>query len=238
MKKAIVVGASSGIGRALSCKLAAEGYALGLMARRKPLLDELQAELGPEARVRPTDVAATDAAMTDLRALIQEMDGVELIVICAGVGHLNPELDWGQERETIDVNVTGFCALANVAMHHFGQRGSGHLVNISSISALRGGRHAPAYNASKAFESSYMEALRGRNAHQQADVCVTDIQPGFVDTPMAKSPDKFWVATPEEAARQIYRAIRARRSHAYVTRRWRLIAWLLKCLPNALYDRM
>jgi len=88
------------------------------------------------------------------------MGGVDLVVISAGTGHLNDGLDWDLENEAIKTNVTGFAVMANVAMKHFVKRGSGHLVGISSIAALRGGRQAPAYNASKAFESNYLEGLR------------------------------------------------------------------------------
>lgn len=238
MQKAIVVGASSGIGRALARVLAADGYEVGLMARRLPLLMELQTELGPRTHVKPADVSQPDTAMAALGDLIKQMQGVDLIVLCAGTGFVNPGLAWHQEQQTIAVNVLGFCALANVAMHHFGERGAGHLVNISSIAALRGSGDAPAYGASKAFETNYMDALRNRSVKQHSQIFTTDIQPGFVDTEMAKADNLFWMASPEEAARQIYRAIRAKRKHAYVTRRWRLIAWLIKGLPDVLYDRL
>ena len=153
---------------------------------------------------------------------------MELVVISAGIGFINPELNWPEEKATIDVNVTGFAALANVAFRHFEQMQSGHLVGISSIAALRGSRIAPAYSALKAFVSNYMEGLRFRAAKAGLPILVTDVQPGFVDTAMAKGESLFWVASPQEAAKQIYRAIQRRARHAYVTRRWRLFAWLFK----------
>ena len=103
-------------------------------------------------------------SMESFKGLIEEMGGVELVVISAGIGFINPELNWPEEKATIDVNVTGFAALANVAFRHFEQMQSGHLVGISSIAALRGSRIAPAYSASKAFVSNYMEGLRFRAA--------------------------------------------------------------------------
>ena len=238
MKTAIIVGASSGIGQALAKILAQEGYRVGLVARRLPLLQALQRDIGQQAVIKPIDIADTSEAVTRFAELIQELGRVDLIVLSAGIGFINPELDWAKEHDTIAVNVTGFAAIANVAMQQFLKQGCGHLTNISSIAALRGSGEAPAYNASKAFESNYLEGLRHKVAKLRLPVTITDIQPGFVDTAMAQGEGLFWVASPDEAARQIYRAIQRHRKHAYVTRRWRLIAWLFKLAPDALYHRL
>lgn len=158
------------------------------------------------------------------------MESVHLIVICAGTGHLNPKLDWDKEKNTIDTNVTGFCAMANTAIRYFQQQGFGHLVAISSIARIRGNPKAPAYNASKAFVSNYMEALRIKTKH--SNISVTDIQPGFVDTKMSKGDKLFWVSSPQKAARQIFNAIVKKKKIAYVSKRWRLVAILLKIIPE------
>jgi short-subunit dehydrogenase len=236
--KAIVVGASSGIGAALARVLARNGYAVGLMARRLDLLLQLQQELGTAVSVKQCDVTHTTEAMKQLSSLIDEMRGVNLVVISAGTGFLNPSLEWSLEKETIAVNVDGFTAMVNIAMRHFLQAGKGHLVGISSIAALRGNREAPAYNASKAYMSNYLEGLRMKAAKLRLPIFVTDVQPGFVNTAMAKGDHLFWVASPEKAAAQIFRAIRRKRRRVYVTRRWRLIAWFLKWVPDFLLDRL
>lgn len=237
MKKAIVIGASSGIGRALARVLAEHGYSVGLVARRTDLLSELARQLPTPSFVKAIDVARADQARQQLRELIDEMSDVELFVLNAGIGFVNPQLDWERERDTIDVNVSGFAATANVAVEHLQRRGSGQIVGISSIAALRGNRAAPAYNASKAFISNYLESLRNRFRKGNLPIVVTDVQPGFVDTAMAKGEGVFWAAPPEKAARQIFTAIAKRKEHAYVTKRWRLIAWVLKAAPNWLYHR-
>ena len=237
-KRAIVIGASSGIGRALALRLAREGYAVGLTARRLPLLLDLQAEIGPRAFVRQMDVADTARAMVMLEGLIAEMGGADLIVVNAGIGHVNPDLAWEPEEETLGVNVLGFTAMANIAYRHLVRRGAGHLVSISSIAALRGSGFAPAYNASKAFVSTYMDGLRHKLARLGSPVAITDIQPGFVRTAMAQGPHVFWAASPEQAAEQIWQAIRCRRKRVVITRRWRLIAWLMRIVPDAVYHRL
>ncbi len=237
-KKAIVVGASSGIGRALAKQLVANGFAVGLAARRLPELTTLQNELGTQALIKQIDVSDISTVSTLLNELIEQLGGVDLIINSAGTGYLNPELDWEKEAETIAVNVQGFAAVAQVAMTHFLRRRSGHLVNISSLAAIRGSGIAPAYSASKAFESVYMDGLRQKVKQSRMAITVTDIQPGFVDTAMAKGEHLFWVASPEKAGRQIYHAIKAKKEHAYVTKRWRLFAWFLKLAPNWFYDRV
>jgi short-subunit dehydrogenase len=234
---AIVIGASSGIGLELARLLAASGYGVGLVARRGNLLDELARELSSPVWTRTLDLARTDEAMSGLCDLIAEMKDVELFVISAGIGFLNPELKWEPERATIAVNVAGFAAAANVAVEHLRRRGGGHLVGISSLAALRGSPAAPAYAASKAFVSNYLEGLRLMLRREKLPITVTDVQPGFVATRMAQAERLFWVASPAEAARQVFDAIRRRKRHVYVTRRWRLVAWLMKLAPDWLYGR-
>jgi short-subunit dehydrogenase len=238
MKKAIIVGASSGIGRALALVLAKNGLELGLMARRIDLLEALKQEIPTTSHVGHIDLSHAEEAVVKLRSMLQSMQGVDLVVLNSGTGFLNPELDWSKEQQTLDVNVYGFCALAGETYKYFAEQGRGHLVGISSIAALRGNSAAPAYNASKAFMSNYLQGLRKKAFQESKPIIVTDIKPGFVDTDMAKGEGKFWVATPQKAAEQIYAAIKKQKKHAYITYRWRLIAWVLKCLPDWLYQRV
>lgn len=238
MKKAIVIGASSGIGRELAKVLSRNEYVVGIMARRVQLLNELSNEAENEIFVQEIDVADAESAMVILTKFINEMGGTDLIVISAGTGDVNDDFNWHLENKTIKTNVTGFAALANVAVHHFIEKGSGHLVGISSIAALRGGRESPAYNASKAFESNYMEGLRQKIRRLRLPITVTDVKPGFVKTEMAKGEGIFWAAPADKAALQIYNAITRKRSCVYITRRWKLIAWLLKIIPGPLYERL
>ncbi len=203
MKKTIIIGVSSGIGRELAKILSMNGYIVGVMARRVKLLDELRNEVKGTLFVQKIDVSDIESAMEILTKLIEEMGGVDLIVISAGTGEINNELDWYLEYNTIKANVSGFTAMVNVAMHHFMEKGSGHLVGISSIAALRGGSESPAYNASKAFESNYLEGLRQKVRKSGLPITITDIRPGFVKTAMAKGDGIFWAAEPDKAARQI-----------------------------------
>ncbi len=235
MKRTMIIGASSGIGRELARLYAAEGDIVGLAARRLNLLEELQKELGGQAHICRMDISEPEEAVSALMDLIDTMGGLDLLIICSGTGHINPGLEWEPERDTINVNVAGFTALACVAMNFFIRQGSGHIAAISSIAALRGSAECPAYNASKAYMSSYLEGLSCKAAVYGKSIAVTDIKPGFVDTAMAQGDGLFWVAPAEKAAKQIYRIIARRKLSGYATKRWGIVALLFKIVPRRVY---
>ncbi len=239
MPAAIIVGASTGIGHALAKELASRGYALGLVSRREELLQQLASELPRNPIIDVVDVTQLEETTAKLTAMFEKLGTVDLFIYNSGIGRENPKLDLTPELDTTRVNVVGFVNAMNVAVQSMERQGHGHLVGISSIASFRGGPVAPAYGASKAFMSNYLEALYFRMASLSSSYAVTDVLPGFVDTPMTKSVrGKFWVATPEKAARQIVNAIVAKRRIVYVTRRWRLIAWLLKMMPAAVLAKI
>ncbi|MEJ6952595.1 SDR family NAD(P)-dependent oxidoreductase [Natronospora cellulosivora (SeqCode)] len=238
MKKAIIIGASSGIGKELTKVLSENNYQLGLVARRTELLKELQNELKTKSFLKSFDISNVEEAMNHLQELINEMKEVDLIIICAGCGFENHDLEFEKEKRTIDVNVSGFSAMINLAYKYFSRQGSGHIVGISSIAAIRGGADSPAYYASKSFVSNYMEGLRVKASKEKRSIIITDVKPGFVDTAMAQGEGLFWLASPEKAARQIYIVITKKKKHAYITKRWALIACLLKILPESIYKRI
>lgn len=238
-RTAVVVGASSGIGEALARQLDREGWRLGLMARRLDRLGAIARDLGVGAVIRRADVADPSAAAATLEHVIGELGGADLVIISAGTGFPNSALAWEPDRETVAVNVLGFTALAQVAMREFLKRGHGHLVGISSIAALRGTGEGAAYSASKAYQSTYLDGLREIARARGVRISVTDVQPGFVDTAMMKPGRRlpfiirrFFVASAETAAEQILRAVRRQAKHVYITRRWAIIAFLLRRMPR------
>lgn len=237
IRRAIIIGATSGIGRELARVLSMHGYELGLTGRREELLAEIQNDLPQRSWIKMMDVAETDSARRAFSELLKEMDDVELIIVNAGVGLLKP--DWEQEKQLIRINVLGFVAIADAAMDYFTERGGGQLVGISSVASLKGFSRSGAYSASKAFISIYMQALRQKSFQLGLNIVITDIKPGYVATPMLNHrKGLFWISPVDKAARQIYRAIKNRKHHAYITRRWRLVAWLLKIVPDRLFIRL
>lgn len=237
-KRAIIIGASSGIGRSLTRLLVQEGWRIGVLARRKELLDELSRESPDSIVVRAADLSSIKEAGEAVEQLLEELGGLELGVLSAGVGDVTPNLGWQETQSMLDINVRGWTAVANRLMRTFEEQGRGQLVNFSSLAALRGHGGAPAYYASKAFASNYMQGLRHRVAKKQLDITVTDLQLGLVRTAMAKVDSiPRWVVGPETASKHIWRAIRRRRAHAYVTPGWRLVAWAIRIAPTFLWHR-
>ena len=123
-------------------------------------------------------------------------------------------------------------------MHYFINNKSGHLVGISSIASIKGSNICPSYNASKAFISNYLEGLRKKSVKEKLKISITDIQPGLIDTAMAKGEGLFWVSSAQKAAKQIFKAIQQKKKRAYITKRWAIVAWLLKILPEFIYDKI
>ncbi len=237
IQNAVIIGGTSGIGRELTKQLCGRGVRVAVTGRRRELLDELAGELGQNCIPRYMDVSNYEKAREGLADIILELGDVDLIVISAGTGFLDFEHKWDKEKITLDVNVTGFAAIANTAFKYFSQRGNGVLVGISSIAAIRGG-DMPAYSASKAFVRNYLQGLRRIAAKNKTNVTVTEVMPGFVDTAMARGEGLFWVAPAKEAARQIIAAINKGKTFVYITRRWRFIAWILKLMPDWLYHKI
>lgn len=238
MKKAIVIGATSGIGYGLARCLAQNGYTVGIAGRRKELLNQLASEMPDRFVIAQIDVSATESVEANLGELISKMGRVDLIVYSSGAGELNPELNYAKESASIEVNVRGFTAVATFAYKFFNTQGFGHFVTISSVAGLRGGCVAPAYSASKAYQINYLEGLRQRAKAEGSKIIITDIRPGSVDTAMMKGEGHFWISTSELAVRQIYQSICRRSRIAYISRRWRLVAIVVRLIPNCIYDRM
>jgi short-subunit dehydrogenase len=198
-------------------------------------LTAIQKEIGNKLYARYMDVARPDEARALLQSLVHEMGGVDIVVVNAGTGTFN--MSWQAQKQILDVNVIGFTAMVTAAAEYFTQKGEGHIVGVSSIAALKGFAQAPAYSASKAFESNYLEGLRGQFKKKALPILVTTVEPGAVDTAMYKGTD-FWRATPEKAAEQICDAIENGKEHVYITKRWRLVAWIFKLLPTPIFHKI
>ncbi len=106
------------------------------------------------------------------------------------------------------------------------------------MASLFGHGLSAAYNASKAFVSTYLQGYRQKANHTDATITITDIKPGFVESEMTEGlKGLFWVADTNKAARQMADSIEKQQNHAYITRRWRMVAWLIKLTPDWVFDR-
>lgn len=239
MKKAIIIGASSGIGKELVKQLARDGYKIGIAARRLELLELLAEEFPGQITCYKMDLLNIEEAMDIFTSMLFEMGQVDIIVLNAGVGGSDINLDYNIVSNTIGVNVTGFTALANISYNHMKNQDTGSLVGISSIAGTRGNGYAPVYSASKAFVSTYLEGLRYKAFNDNTNLNIIDIKPGFVDTDLIKNMNqKFWVETPEKVVGQMLKGIYKNKKELIVTKRWYLIVFFMKYIPTWIYKRI
>jgi short-subunit dehydrogenase len=243
-KNAIIVGASSGIGAALARRLAREGYGVALLARRAEVLEEVRkqinAELGAErAHAYPHDATHPDEVPGLFQAILRELGSIDLVVYCAGrqLPVALGEYDFQKDQAMLDANLLGAVAWLNQAAMLFERLGRGQIVGISSIAGERGRVASPVYNTTKAALNTYLESLRNRLTRH--GVNVVTVRPGFVQTELLKnSPRTFWVISPEQAADDIWHAIRGRKQVVFTPARWRLVALGLRHVPSVLFRRM
>lgn len=234
--KIIIIGATSGIGKELALQYHSAGHTVSITGRRQELLVELKNQY-PAMHTDCFDVQAADAAER-VQSLITRMGGLDLLIYSAGYGQPDKELVNETELDSTATNVMGFVKTATFTFNYFLRQGYGQLAVISSVAAIRGNSFTPAYSAGKAYVSNYAEGLNIKAHKLKAAIVVTDLRPGFVQTKMAKGEGQFWVAPVTKAARQIRAAIAARKRVAYITKRWRLIAYIMKRLPFWLYRKI
>lgn len=237
MKKAIIIGGTSGIGKALAELLLEQGYAVGISGVERDDLSGLTAQYSKLATVKYIDCSKENCTR-EIAELAQTIGGLDLLVYSAGIAHMNQDHEFDVQNRANKVNVLGFTEVADWTYRYFQTQGSGHFVGISSIAGLFGFRNAPAYTAAKGYQINYLEALRQRAHRSQLPIYVTDIRPGFVDTEISNDQKRFWMASPEKAAKQIMHAIQRRRKVVYVTNRWRLMAITIQLIPAWLRSRL
>lgn len=231
-KRIIIVGATSGLGRGLAECYISKGCQVGIVGRRSEILAEM-AEGRQNVYKMTADVTDLHTVTECLERLRNEMGGMDCLVLCSGVGRINPELDFHMELPTVDTNVRGWTAVVDWAFLFFMKQGYGQLAAISSVAGLCGLAPAPAYAASKAYQIHYLESLRQRVRIAKKKVVVTDIRPGFVRTPLLGHPERlFWVDEPEKAVSAIHKVIESGRAAAVITRRWACLAPLMKIAPE------
>ena len=181
MKKAVIIGASSGIGYEVARLLIAQGWTVGVAARRFEPLATLQNQAPKRVFTAQIDVTADDAD-TSLLQLIERMGGMDLYLHAAGIGWTNITLEADKEMKTMQTNAVGFMRMVGAAYRYFVANGGGHIACITSIAGTKGLGPAPSYSATKAMQNTYLQALEQLANAQKLNIRFTDIRPGFVDT--------------------------------------------------------
>lgn len=232
MKTAIVFGATSGIGKTLTELLVSDGYKVAITGRRLEKLEELKNQFPNQILVKKNDIQLIHDVEKVFNEIVAEFKTIDLVIQSSGVGAVNSALNWGLLEQTINTNVLGATKLYTLAYTLFKKQQFGHLVGITSIASLRGNRAAPSYFASKAYQKAFLESLYIKTKSiKSKKVFITDIRPGFVDTAMALGDGIFWMVPLEKATKQIYSAIKKKKRVAYISKRWAIIAFVLKNVP-------
>lgn len=233
MGKAIVIGASSGIGREVAKLLIAEGWTVGVAARRVELLQTLGA-----AVVEPIDVTM-ETATEHLRSLINKIGGLDLFFYASGIGKQNRDLKEDVELATVQTNGLGFTRMIGEAYRYFAEQGHGHIAAITSIAGTKGLGPAPSYSATKAMQNVYLQALEQQTHARGLKIRFTDIRPGFVDTALLSGDFKYpMMLKPERVAKDIVSAIKGRKHIRVIDWKYRLLTALWRRIPRWVWRRM
>lgn len=242
MKKAIIIGATSGIGRELARLLAKEGWQLGIAGRREELLQSLQTEF-PDGQIKTAVLDVTDSdAPTRLQGLIDELGGIDLYFHSSGIGSQNANLDPDIELRTARTNGEGFVRMITCAFNYFKthatQEHRGHIAVISSIAGTKGIGIAPAYSATKRFQNTYIQALAQLAHMQHLPIDFTDIRPGFVATDLLRDAHYPLLMQAEPVARDIVNALKHRKRIRIIDWRYRLLVFFWRLIPRPIWERL
>lgn len=237
MKKAIVIGASSGIGREMALSLISDGWSVGLGARRTDRLEEIR-QLAPE-RIFAEQIDVTDSeAPAKLVKLIDSVGGMDLLFYAAGIGKVNTQLDPAIELSVVNTNALGFTRIIDAAWQHMATHGGGHIAAVSSIAGIRGLGPSPSYSATKALQNVYLEALEQLSRSRKLAVTFTDIRPGFIDTALIAGSHYPMTMPLDYAARRIRRAVDRRKRVAYIDWRWHFVTILMRMVPRSIWRKL
>lgn len=231
------MGASSGIGREVARLLLQQGWCVGVAARRIERLDELCSAF-PQLTVAETIDVTSQNAAERLRTLIDRLGGMDIYIHSSGVGWQNVTLDAELEICTVVTNGVGFTRMVDAAFQYFREQNGGHIVAISSIAGTKGLGPAPSYSATKAFQNTYLESLEQLSCNLRLGICITDIRPGFVDTPLIENANYPLKLNSQDVARQIVKAIVKKRHVCVVDWRYRCLVAIWRMLPRWIWRKL
>lgn len=232
-KRAIVVGASSGIGLEVAKLLMAQGWKVGVAARRIEQMKDLGV-----AAVERIDVT-TDDATEGLQRLISKLGGMDLYFHASGIGKQNRELTADIELATLQTNGVGFTRMIGEAYRYFVKQGSGHIAAITSIAGTKGLGPAPSYSATKAMQNVYLQALEQQARSRGLDIVFTDVRPGFVDTALLAGDFHYpLMLRPEKVAQEIVCAINHHQHIRVIDWRYRILTAVWRRIPRWIWRRI
>lgn len=241
MKKIIIIGASSGMGMRVATDFARLGWRVGIAARREDRLKEIKALYPDRVEYLAIDVTADDAVERFYK-LIELIDGMDYLLYAAGCGWLNPDLDEAKDAQTLEVNVLGFTKIVNAAYKYFKQTANltrGHIAAITSVAGTKGIGISATYSASKRYQWTYLQAIDQLAHQQRVNVAVTDIRPGFVDTPLLNGKKDYPMEMSiDYVAPRLEKALMRSKRVAVIDSRWAVVTALWRMVPDCLWRRV
>ena len=230
LKRAIVIGASSGIGLEVARLLRQKGWTVGVAARRVERLSEFD-------YAAQIDVNDGEAGRR-LLELVEKVGGMDLYFHASGIGHQNRELQEDIELQTVKTNGLGFTRMVGAAYRYMAEHDGGHIAVISSIAGTKGLGPAPSYSATKAFQNTYIQSLEQLANARRLNIRFTDIRPGFVATDLLGDDPYPMLLDKTAVARDIVSSIEKRRHVRVIDWRWRAVTWLWRRIPRFVWRRL
>lgn len=240
MKKIVIVGATSGLGRRVAEVFASAGWRVGIAGRNEEALKELKSRYSEQMEWQKVDVMKKDSPHS-LRQLIDKLGGMDIYLNVAGIGYENSTLNCEHEVDTLRTNVVGFSRMVITAFKYFRDEcnGVGQIAAITSVAGTKGIGELASYSASKKFQQTYLQALEQLSNMKGMKICFTDIRPGWVKTPLLREGRVYpMVMEPEPVVRQVVRAIVKRRRVKVIDGRWELLYTAWRMVPSWLWVRM
>lgn len=237
MKRAIIIGATSGIGQEVAKLLIQQGWQIGIAGRRENALQQMKTISPNQVEIEKLDVTKEDATL-HLHRLIEKLGGMDLFFLSSGIGYQNPDLNPEVELNTASTNVEGFIRMVAAAFSYFKENKGGHIAVISSIAGTKGLGIAPAYSATKRFQNTYVDALAQLSKMQHLNILFTDIRPGFVATDLLKNGKYPMLMQADRVAQQIIRALNKKKRVVVIDVRYRILVFFWRMIPRWLWERL
>lgn len=239
MKKIIIVGASSGIGKQVALNFIADGWKVGVAARREEALKELKLQIPAQVEYEVIDITSADAT-SRLNALIDKLGGMDIYFHCSGVGHQNTKIDIKVEVDTVRTNALGFTQMTVAAYDYFkDNKKQGQIAVVSSIAGTKGLGVSPSYSATKRYNYIYLDCLEQLSRMQNVNITFTDIRPGFVTTALLDDGQKYPMQmSVEYAAKKIFKAVKRRKRVAVIDWKYSILVSFWKLIPRWLWVRL
>lgn len=237
-KRAIIVGATSGIGLETARMMLADGWTLGIAGRRDEKLQEFKKLAPGRIFTQTIDIRKENAAEL-LMQLVDKTGGMDLYFHCSGIGNQNMQLKPEIEINTLETNGTGFVRMVTAAYNYFKTKGHGHIAVVSSIAGTKGLGTAPSYSATKRMQNTYIDALEQLAHMQHLDIAFTDIRPGFVATDLLNDGKDYpMLMKTEDVARHIIHAINHKTRIATIDWKYKILVAFWRLIPRCIWKRM